>query len=54
LPPRKLRETIYWLKLLERGKLADGVSFENEIEKCSELIRMLTSIVKTSQTKNVD
>ncbi len=45
---REARETRYWLLLLKKSQL---ISYETtyEIESSEELIRMLTSIVKTTQ-----
>ena len=39
---KEARESLYWLKLLEYSKLI-------EYNECEELIRLLTSIVKTAQ-----
>lgn len=47
---KEARETKYWLKLLQESQLAKGdyTSYINEVD---EIIRILTSIVKTSQEK---
>ena len=47
---KEARETRYWLKLLDRSQLvkADYSEYLNEI---TEIIRILTAIVKTSQIK---
>lgn len=45
---REARETRYWLLLLKKSQLVP-VRIANEIESCEELMRLLTSIVKTSQ-----
>ncbi|RJP70839.1 MAG: four helix bundle protein [Ignavibacteriales bacterium] len=47
---KEARETRYWLKLLQVSQLVKCEP-ENEIEKIDELIRILTSIVKSSQEK---
>lgn len=47
---KEARESKYWLYLLQESQLVKH-DFSNEMEKCEELIRMLTSIVKTVQTK---
>ena len=41
-------ETKYWLRLLQESDLAE-VNVTNEIERVDELIRILTSIVKTTK-----
>lgn len=48
---KEARETLYWLKLLERSSLTD-IRVNEYIEKCNEIIRLLTSIVKTIKMKN--
>ena len=45
---REARETNYWLLLLKKSQLVT-VELNDEIESCDELIKLLTSIVKTSQ-----
>lgn len=45
---REARETNFWLLLLKKSQLVK-VDLKNEIESCDELIKLLTSIVKTSQ-----
>ncbi|XWN37498.1 MAG: four helix bundle protein [Balneola sp.] len=47
---KEARETLYWLHLLEESELID-IKLYNEIQKCKELIRILTSIVKTTKLK---
>lgn len=49
---KEARETHYWLMLLQESQLV-AHNFNKEMETCNELIRLLTSIVKTtSETKN--
>ena len=51
---KEARETHYWLRLLRDSKIVPErrISFlENE---CLELVRILTAIVKTSQTTSVN
>lgn len=45
---KEARETLYWLRLLNEGKLVE-IDVKNEIIHVNELIKMLTSIVKTTQ-----
>jgi four helix bundle protein len=47
---KEARETRYWLRLLKRSQLVPLNEYDARIEDCSELIRLLTAIVKTSQT----
>ena len=49
---KEARESHYWLILLEKSQLVSH-DFSDEIEKCNELIRLLTSIVKTT-THNLE
>ncbi|GJM29993.1 MAG: four helix bundle protein [Cyclobacteriaceae bacterium] len=49
LASKESRESYYWLLLLNRSQLID-FDFSSELESCEELIRLLTSIVKTSRS----
>ncbi|MCP2729927.1 four helix bundle protein [Limnofasciculus baicalensis] len=44
---KEARETQYWLRLLQRSKLVD-IDVTNQLSHVNELIRILTSIVKTT------
>ena len=44
---KEARETKYWLRLLQASKLVD-IDVTNELNHVDELIRILTSIVKTT------
>ena len=46
---KEARETRYWLKLLSKSQLVAG-DYSEYIEDSTELISILTAIVKTSQT----
>jgi len=46
---KEARETFYWLKLLRDSKLFEEIDFDPALRDCEELIRILTSIVKTAQ-----
>lgn len=46
---KEARETKYWLLLSQHGNLVD-LDLQDALDKSEELIRMLTSIVKSSQT----
>jgi four helix bundle protein len=45
---KEARETSYWLQLLSESDLAPGIDVSTELELVEELIRLLTSIVKTA------
>jgi putative PIN family toxin of toxin-antitoxin system len=45
---KEARETNYWLRLLDQSGIAQEINFEPYLEKCIELIRLLTAIVKTT------
>jgi four helix bundle protein len=46
---KEARETNYWLRLIRDSNLLKDIEFDDLIGKCEELIKILTSIVKTSQ-----
>ena len=46
---KEAKETLYWLELLQESNLVE-LDYEKNIEKCTEIIKILTSIIKT--TKN--
>lgn len=45
---KEARETLYWLKLIEKSQIVK-IDVSELLVKSEELIRILTSIVKTSQ-----
>ncbi len=47
---KEARETHYWLRLLKESELINGSMLTEIIQESEELVRILTSIVKTSQT----
>ena len=47
LASKEARETYYWLSLLNDSQMVK-YDYKRELGLCKELIRMLTSIVKTS------
>jgi len=49
---KEARETHYWLRLLRDGKLCENVDPAYLLEDSEEIIKMLTSIVKTAQKNN--
>lgn len=48
---KEARETLYWLRLLERSSLVE-IELTKYIESCDEIIRLFTSIIKTIKFKN--
>ncbi|CAL66099.1 four helix bundle protein [Christiangramia forsetii] len=46
---KEARETKYWLFLLQESQLVK-YDFTKEIAACDEIVRLLTAIVKTSQS----
>jgi len=49
---KESRETLYWLRLLKATNLVDENMIIELIKESDELVRILTSIVKTAQTNN--
>jgi four helix bundle protein len=49
---KEARETNYWLRLLRDGQMCPSVNVSSLICESEDLIKILTAIVKTSQTKN--
>ena len=49
---KEAAETEYWLELLRDGELVDPSSaFDTLLADCTELIKLLTSSVKTAKTR---
>ena len=48
---KEARETNYWLRLLRDSAFCKNINYTEIIENSEEIIRILTSIVKTSSTK---
>jgi len=46
---KEARETNYWLRLLRDSKLCNSIDYSDLIKESEEIIKILTSIVKTSQ-----
>ena len=46
---KEARETNYWLRLLRDSKLIDAKDLSLLIDESEQLVKLLTSIVKTSQ-----
>ncbi len=48
---KEARETHYWLRLLRNANIVDKQKSQQLIDKSVELIKILTSIVKTTRQK---
>ncbi len=46
---KEARESVYWLRLLNESDLVQGLRVDDELEFAHELVRLLTSIVKTTK-----
>ena len=49
---KEAREAAYWLELLDKSQLVKH-DYSSHLQKIDELVRLLTSIVKTAQ-KNLE
>lgn len=47
---KEARETLYWLRLLKESEIVSEAKLTDSIQEADELVRILTTIVKTSQT----
>ena len=48
LASKEARESMYWLRLLSKSDLVPGLDVSTELELAHELVKMLTSIVKSA------
>ena len=48
LASKEARESMYWLRLLSDSDLVPGIEVSDELAKAHELVRLLTSIVKST------
>lgn len=49
---KEARESLYWLELLEKSQMIK-LDFKPFIQECEELVKILTSIVKTTQNSTL-
>lgn len=49
---KEARETHYWLRLLKESEIVSDAQLSEIITEADEIIRILTAIVKTSQTRS--
>ncbi len=50
---KETNESIYWLELLHQGGFIENKAFESLYEDVTEILKLLTSIVKSSKMKIV-
>lgn len=48
---KETNETLYWLKLLETTQYLQQKVAQKLVQKCEELLKILTSIIKTLESK---
>lgn len=48
---KEASETEYWLQLLKETEYIDQTAFDSIITDCRELLKLLTSIIKSSKQK---
>lgn len=46
---KEARETLYWLRLLKAAEIVEAEKLNDITKEADEVVRILTSIVKTSQ-----
>lgn len=49
---KEINETIYWLELLQNTEYISQKEFDSIILDANEIIKIITSIIKTSKLKN--
>ncbi len=49
---KEANETLYWLELLKRTDYLSESQFQNSHNNATELIKILTSIIKTTKSTN--
>ena len=49
---KEISETMYWLELLYRTDYIEKKAFESIYSDAKELYRIISSIIKTSESKN--
>ena len=46
---KESRETLYWLRLADKGKIISAAGIAPVREQCERIVRILTAIVKTGR-----
>jgi four helix bundle protein len=49
---KEARETRYWLRLMSDAEMLEMTEGKKLIDRCEEMIRILTAIVKTSRSRD--
>ena len=49
---KEARETNYWLRLYRDSEICSGIDLSSLLKESEELIKILTSIVKTTKSEN--
>ena len=50
---KETAETLYWLELLLNGKYIDEHQFKSVCKDCSDILNLLTSILKSSKRNTI-
>lgn len=48
---KEANETKYWIRILRGSDMMNDIEAENLLDKCDELLRMLTAIIQTTRSK---
>ena len=48
---KEARETHYWLRLLHDSHYIEGSAFNSILEDCEEILKLLTTIIKSTKAK---
>lgn len=48
---KETNETLYWIELLRKSNYLENLKFQHLEQNTEELIKILTSIIRTSKTK---
>ena len=51
---KEARETLYWLRLLKESDSVESDKLSEILKEADELVRILTAIVKSAQTRGCD
>jgi len=51
---KEARETYYWIRLLKKSEIITKSQLSGILKEADEIIRILTAIVKTAQTRNLN
>jgi len=51
---KEAREALYWLRLVEKGEILSAKDLDSAKAQCEGMVRILTSIVKTSRAVSAE